>query len=206
MYSSIVCCLRLRWAWHRGGGRHRAGHPGGADAHAPRLCVRDLRQRHRPAASAHAYRLQRLRHPRLPAAARHGGPRAVGRQQAHGERLGQTQRGRTHVTLTAPPAGAPHPHAGVHREQQCEAHQQHVLRRLHRGELDSCKGDSGGPLVTCYRDTTFLLGIVSWGKGCARPGSYGIYTRVSNYLQWIHEQTANSTAATQWSVNAQQIL
>lgn len=65
------------------------------------------------------------------------------------------------------------------------------------GKMDSCQGDSGGPLVTRYRDTTFLLGIVSWGKGCARPGSYGIYTRVSNYLQWIHELTANSTAATQ---------
>ncbi|XP_059409426.1 coagulation factor VII-like [Carassius carassius] len=65
------------------------------------------------------------------------------------------------------------------------------------GKQDSCKGDSGGPLVTHYRNTTFLLGIVSWGKGCARPGSYGIYTRVSNYLQWIHQQTANSTAATQ---------
>lgn len=61
------------------------------------------------------------------------------------------------------------------------------------GKEDSCKGDSGGPLVTRYRNTTFLLGIVSWGKGCARPGSYGIYTRVSNYLQWIHEHTANST-------------
>uniref|UniRef100_A0A8C7UF26 Coagulation factor VII n=1 Tax=Oncorhynchus mykiss TaxID=8022 RepID=A0A8C7UF26_ONCMY len=58
------------------------------------------------------------------------------------------------------------------------------------GKQDSCKGDSGGPLVTRYRDTTFLLGIVSWGKGCARPGNYGIYTRVSNYLDWIHNYTA----------------
>ncbi|XP_066516250.1 coagulation factor VII [Hoplias malabaricus] len=55
------------------------------------------------------------------------------------------------------------------------------------GKQDSCKGDSGGPLVTHYRNTTFLLGIVSWGKGCARPGHYGIYTRVSNYLEWIHK-------------------
>ncbi|KAL1022075.1 hypothetical protein UPYG_G00021890 [Umbra pygmaea] len=35
------------------------------------------------------------------------------------------------------------------------------------GKQDSCKGDSGGPLVTRYRNTTFLLGIVSWGKGTA---------------------------------------
>lgn len=69
------------------------------------------------------------------------------------------------------------------------------------GRQDSCKGDSGGPLVTHYRKTVFLLGIVSWGKGCARPGNYGIYTRVSNYLEWIHNVTApvqsqNITTAT----------
>ncbi|XP_036396306.1 coagulation factor VII-like [Megalops cyprinoides] len=58
------------------------------------------------------------------------------------------------------------------------------------GKQDSCKGDSGGPLVTKYRNTSFLLGIVSWGKGCARPGNYGIYTRVSLYLEWIHKHTA----------------
>ncbi|XP_031175710.1 coagulation factor VII isoform X1 [Sander lucioperca] len=58
------------------------------------------------------------------------------------------------------------------------------------GLQDSCKGDSGGPLVTRYGKTVFLLGIVSWGKGCARPGAYGIYTRVSNYLPWIHNRTA----------------
>lgn len=57
------------------------------------------------------------------------------------------------------------------------------------GQQDSCKGDSGGPLVTKYKKTVFLLGIVSWGKGCARPGHYGIYTRVSNYLEWIHNRT-----------------
>lgn len=58
------------------------------------------------------------------------------------------------------------------------------------GRQDSCKGDSGGPLVTHYKNTTFLLGIVSWGRGCARPGNYGIYTRVSNYLPWIYNRTA----------------
>ncbi|KAK9524285.1 hypothetical protein VZT92_018135 [Zoarces viviparus] len=64
------------------------------------------------------------------------------------------------------------------------------------GREDSCKGDSGGPLVTEYKKTAFLLGIVSWGKGCARPGNYGIYTRVSNYLDWIHNRTATADLPT----------
>ncbi|MBN3303546.1 coagulation factor VII [Amia ocellicauda] len=58
------------------------------------------------------------------------------------------------------------------------------------GEKDSCMGDSGGPLVTKYKNTWFLTGIVSWGQGCALPGYYGIYTRVSNYLDWIQKHTA----------------
>lgn len=64
------------------------------------------------------------------------------------------------------------------------------------GQQDSCKGDSGGPLVTKYKKTVFLLGIVSWGKGCARPGHYGIYTRVSNYLEWIRDRTETLNHAT----------
>uniref|UniRef100_A0AAY4EVN0 Coagulation factor VII, like n=1 Tax=Denticeps clupeoides TaxID=299321 RepID=A0AAY4EVN0_9TELE len=53
------------------------------------------------------------------------------------------------------------------------------------GGRDSCQGDSGGPLVTRYKNTSFLLGIVSWGKGCAESNFYGIYTRVSSFLEWI---------------------
>lgn len=70
------------------------------------------------------------------------------------------------------------------------------------GRQDSCKGDSGGPLVTKYKNTVFLLGIVSWGKGCAQPGNYGIYTRVSNYLEWIHNRTTTFNQLTNDTENA----
>ncbi|XP_061492411.1 coagulation factor VII-like [Rhineura floridana] len=52
---------------------------------------------------------------------------------------------------------------------------------------DACKGDSGGPFAVSYHGTWYLLGIVSWGEGCAVLGKYGVYTLVSNYISWIEE-------------------
>ncbi len=45
------------------------------------------------------------------------------------------------------------------------------------GRADACYGDSGGPLVAGGR----LIGITSWGSGCARQGTPGVFVRVASY-------------------------
>jgi secreted trypsin-like serine protease len=51
---------------------------------------------------------------------------------------------------------------------------------------DTCTGDSGGPLVILQNNQWRLAGITSWGTGCANPGYYGVYTRVSKYVTYIN--------------------
>ncbi|NWU97385.1 PROC protein, partial [Upupa epops] len=60
---------------------------------------------------------------------------------------------------------------------------------------DSCSGDSGGPMITRYKDTWFLVGLVSWGEGCGRKDKFGVYTKVSQYLEWIQTHIAETAAS-----------
>jgi len=60
----------------------------------------------------------------------------------------------------------------------------HVCAGFPQGGVDTCQGDSGGPLVAGGK----LIGITSWGAGCARAGFPGVYARVATYFNDIQAQ------------------
>lgn len=58
------------------------------------------------------------------------------------------------------------------------------------GSQDACSGDSGGPLIVDVDGESKQVGVVSWGS--TNCDTYGGYTRISSYMDWILEQTDGS--------------
>lgn len=49
----------------------------------------------------------------------------------------------------------------------------------------SCNGDRGGPLVN--NENGELVGLVSWGAGCANPKYPGVYSNIAKATDWIKQ-------------------
>ena len=64
---------------------------------------------------------------------------------------------------------------------------------LHSAGQDACAGDSGGPYVLTKDDRYYLIGVVSYGRGCARAEYPGVYTKVQHYMPWIQEMIGENS-------------
>lgn len=75
-----------------------------------------------------------------------------------------------------------------------------ICAGYYEGGKDTCQNDSGGPLLINTDSGDQLVGIVSFGASpdgtpCAGANSYGVYSRVSSFLDFVLQYVPNFQSA-----------